>query len=293
MQHINKLIYWLQKENYKSFYLALMRVLLSIFLLKEIILKQSAWSLLYSNNSLLQFNTHSAFVVLGVDITTLKNYYLYIIFTYIFSLLLFLFGIGKNLIVAFVFLLLLTLQKLNNAEVNGGDILARLILFYFIFANSFQYFSYKKNIISSPTKNVISNLAAFSMMLQLCIAYYFSFYHKVCNLYWTNGSAMYYVFNTKEFIATNYNQILAQQNWFVYFTTYFTLVVELCFPFLIWFNKTRKPIMVAGLLLHLGIYFFMMLYNLQIIFLLIYGLFFTNEEWLNFCKKRFKFLKIE
>ena len=84
MQHINKLIYWLQKENYKSFYLALMRVLLSIFLLKEIILKQSAWSLLYSNHSLLQFNTHSAFLVLGVDITTLKNYYLYIIFTYIF-----------------------------------------------------------------------------------------------------------------------------------------------------------------------------------------------------------------
>lgn len=282
---LNNLIQFLQKENYKRFYLALLRVIIGIHLLKEIILKFSAWDLLYSNHSTLQFNTHSIFIVSGTGDSFLKEHHLFIITTYIISLFFFIIGLGKNITAFFVFCLLFLLQRLNNAEVNGGDAFARFIVFYFIFANSFEYFCIHKN---KPTalKNLISNLASFSMMLQLCVAYYFGFYNKVINPYWQDGSAMYYIFNTHAYASSGLNQILAQYNWLTIFLTYATLALEASFPFLIWVKKFRNPLLVIGLLLHMSIYFLMMLYNLQIVFLSIYGLFFTHDEWINFLKKR-------
>jgi hypothetical protein len=234
---------------------------------------------------LLQFNTHSVFAVTGIGDGFLKEHYLFVIICYITSLLLFLFGIGKNIMAAIVFCLLFLLQRLNNAEVNGGDALARFLIFYLIFANSFQYFAVKKSS-STPVTNLISNLASFSMMLQLCIAYYFGFYNKVINPYWQDGSAMYYIFNTHAYASTGLNKTLSQYNWLTIFFTYATLVLEVSFPFLIWFKKCRNPLMILGVILHLSIYFLMMLYNLQIVFLIFYGLFFTHEEWMNFLKKR-------
>ncbi len=292
MKRLNYIISLLQKENYKGFYLSLMRVMLSIFLLKEILFKQATWVVLYSNQSSLQFNTHSTFLVFGIDIFFLKAHYLFIISIYIFCLLLFLFGIGKNVIAFLSFALLFLLQKINNAEVNGGDVLARFLLFCFCFANAYQYFCINKKKTNTATENVVSNLAALSMMMQLCIAYLLAFYHKIQNPYWQDGSAMYYILNTKAFMSTTFNVTLSHQTWLVYLTTYFTLALELLFPILIWFKKCRKPLIILGFALHLGIYFLMMLYNLQFVFLCIYGLFLSNTSWLQFCTKRLKFLKI-
>lgn len=281
----NSLIIFLQKENYKRFYLALLRVIIGIYLLKEILLKSSSWDLLYSKQTLLQFNTHSVFAVSGIGDIFLKEHYLSVIISYIIALIFFIIGLGKNITAFIVFCLLFLLQRLNNAEVNGGDTLARFLIFYFIFANSFEYFSVQKSK-ANAVKNVVSNLAAYSMMIQLCIAYYFGFYNKVVNPYWQDGSAMYYIFNTHAYASSRLNQTLSQYNWLTVFFTYATLVLEASFPFLIWFKNCRTPLMIAGLLLHLSIYFLMMLYNLQIVFLSFYGLFFTHEEWMNFLKKR-------
>lgn len=282
---LNNLIIFLQKENYKRFYLSLLRVIIGVYLLKEILLKSSTWSLLYGKQTLLQFSTHSIFSVSGIGDSFLKEHYLLLILGYIICLLFFIIGLGKNFTAFLVFCFLFLLQRLNNAEVNGGDSLARFLIFYFIFANSFEYFSVQK---SKPTtvKNLISNLAAFSMMLQLCVAYYFGFYNKVINPYWQDGSAMYYILNTHAYASSNLNHTLSQYNWLTIFLTYATLVLEATFPFLIWLKKCRNSLLILGLILHSSIYFLMMLYNLQIVFLSIYGLFFSHKEWMYFLKKR-------
>ena len=43
--------------------------------------------------------------------------------------------------------------------------------------------------------------------------------------------------------------------------------------------------MISGLLLHLGIYVFMMIYDFQILFIILYPLFLTNEQLINFFDK--------
>lgn len=283
---------YLQEKNHKSVYLSLMRIFFGIFLLKEIAFKLPQAALLYSNNSIFQFNTHSSFNVIGIDASLLKSNYQVILFLYIIFIILFIIGIGKKITAFAVFVLLLLLQKLNNSTVNGGDKMARLIMFYFLFANAYEYLSYRKTNSAakpnSPYNNLLSNLAAYSIMIQLCIAYFMSFFNKICNPYWFNGTANYYVFLTEAFQGTRFNSQLAQSNLFVYVTTFLTLIFEGSFAFLIWFKKMRIPLLIGGFLLHFGIYFFMMIYNLQTIFLLPYGLFFTNDEMLFFVKKYFK-----
>ena len=291
MTFINDTIKYLEAKNYKAFYLALMRVLFGVFLLKEIAFKLPYSALLYSDQSVFKFNEHSSFVVLGIDVSFLKNNYQIILGVYILAILFFIFGIGKRFTAFVIFILILLLQKLNNSTVNGGDKMARLMMFYFVFANSFEYLCVKKNremLQSSSFNNLVSNLAAYSMMIQLCLAYFVSFINKINNPYWLNGTANCYVFQTEAFQGTRFNQALSQSSFFVYISTYFTLLFEGGFAFLIWFKKLRKPLLIGGLILHFGIYFFMMIYNLQTIFLLPYGLFFANDEVLFFVKKYFK-----
>lgn len=292
MQYFNNILVSLQKENYKRFYLAVMRIVLSLFLLKEIIWRHSVWELLYSSKTSLLFLQHSAFTVYHINVNIFKDHYLVVIYTYILLLLLMLFGIGKRLTIIAVFAVLFLLQKINNSEVNGGDLLIRFILFYFIFTNSFQYFCVKKTVTTSPFENVVSNLGAYSIMIQLCVTYAAAAYYKAVDSYWADGSAMYYIFNLDAFAHTSYNKLLSKQTWLMYFIAYYTIIIEAIFPILVWFKKYRNLMLWAGLALHLGIYFFMTLYNLQITFLSIYGLFFTTSEWLSFCKKRLPFLNV-
>lgn len=54
-------------------------------------------------------------------------------------------------------------------------------------------------------------------------------------------------------------------------------------------KKVSLPLIVAGLILHLAIYVFMMLYGFEVIFMLMLGLFFSNEEMLRFANR---FVKI-
>lgn len=55
------------------------------------------------------------------------------------------FGIGKRVTAFSIFMLLLVLQKMNNSTINGGDKMVKLMMLYFIFANSFEYFVIQKN----------------------------------------------------------------------------------------------------------------------------------------------------
>lgn len=277
MKKITLFLNLLKNNNHKAFGLALLRVFLAVFLCKEILFKQQAWELLYSNSTPLQFNTHSVFLVTSINITIIKDYYILIIFLYIISLILFAFGIGKNFVATICFILLFTLQKINNSEVNGGDALARFILFCLCFANSFKYLCLKPIDNDSTNLNAISNLSALSIMIQLCVAYLVAFMHKIENSYWQNGVAMYYVFQTQGFMSSNFNLWLAKQSWFIYVSTFYTLIIEGLFPFFVWLKKFRNCFLIGGALLHISIYILMLVNNLQFIFLFIYILFFKDS----------------
>lgn len=207
---------------------------------------------------------------------------MWFIVPYIVAIVLNIMGIGRWFTALLVFAMLVVLQKMNLSFFNGGDMMARLILFYLIFANSYEYFVLVKQAPVENEKrkfqNLLSNLAAFSIMLQLCLAYFASGIAKLNDPLWWNGEATYYALSMERFIGTPVNKYIVQHRWIDLATNYITLLFELLFPVLIWIKKIRKPLLVTGFLFHLCMYIFLMIYGFQIVFLLIYGLFIPNKK---------------
>ena len=275
---------WLQQNNYKSFCLAALRVAIGMWLLKELIINWPYMDLLYGQSAFVELKANVLNRVPG-GISFVRQYYWWFIIPYIVVIVLNIAGIGRWGTAFLLFLFQYLLQQMNYTILNGGDIMVRLMLFYMIFANSYQYFVLfkEKNTASKERKlqNLISNLAAFSIMFQLCLTYFLSGMEKLLDPIWWNGAGTYYALSMERFIGTPYNQYLVQFKWFNLITNYFTIAFELSFPFLIWIKKFRNPLMITGIIFHLSIYVFMMIYGFQIVFILMYGLFLPNDRLLH------------
>lgn len=276
---------WLQASNYKSFYLATLRVAISIWLLKEVIINWPYMDILYGQAVFVELKSNILNRLPG-GISFARQYYFWLIIPYVVVIFLNIAGIGKWLTAIFLFMLHYVLQQMNPTVLNGGDIMARLILFYLVFANTYQYFVWvkekKQPVEKEKLQNLVSNLAAYSIMFQLCLSYFLSGMEKLVDPFWLNGEGTYYALSVERFMGTPYNKYLVQFKWFNLFTNYFTIAFELLFPLLIWIKKIRKPLLITGIIFHAGIYIFMMIYGFQVVFILMYGMFLPNDQLLQF-----------
>lgn len=121
-------------------------------------------------------------------------------------------------------------------------------------------------------------------MIHLCLAYWVSAFHKIHSDVWYNGVATYYIWQLDRF-SSPINFLFMKNSFIITLSTYFTLFFESLFPFLVWFRQTRYFFLVAGVLLHLGIYLTMMIYDFQILFIIIYGFFLKDEIFEYFYQK--------
>ena len=288
-QQVKQYVDRLQLKNYKSFYLAFLRVAIGIWLLKEVCINWSSMEILYGNSALVVPAKNLISRLPGGGFLVVKSHYLWFILSYVVIIFMSILGIGKWFTAAVLFGMFAVLQKMNMTMLNGGDKMAMALFFYLIFADSYQYFTLFKQ---KPNKNdnyklqnLFSNLAAFSIMLQLCLAYFQSGVLKAGNFFWLHGEATYYALSMERFVGTAFNKYIVQYKWIDYISNYATLSFELLFPLLIWIKKIRKPLLIIGLLFHLCIYIFLMIYGFQIVFILIYGLFLPNQQLLDFVQK--------
>ncbi len=289
MRSLSENISWLQKENYKAFYLALLRVAISLWLLKEVFINWSGMDLLYGQTVFIESEKRIINILSCGNPSLFRSHYLFFIIPYIAVILLNLIGIGRHFTAGLLFIMLYVLKNMNTTIQNGGDVLARLIVFYLIVADSYQYFVWlpKKEISQDRQKirHLLSNLAAFSIMLQLCVSYFGLGLAKSLDPLWIKGEAVYYALINERYMGTPYNEWIVQHAWLVYISNYGTILFELGFPFLIWFKKLRPALLVIGIIFHLSIYIFLMIYGFEIVFMLIYGLFLPNDFLLKYAHK--------
>ena len=105
--------------------------------------------------------------------------------------------------------------------------------------------------------HTISFYATIGFMIQICFIYFFTAFHKYETEMWQQGIALYYVLRINEFSFTDWNIPLSQNELFVKFSTYFTLIWEFTFPLFIWFKRTKWLVILAGIGFHIGIYILM------------------------------------
>jgi len=267
----------IQSKTYYN-YLAFFRVFLALHIFKKYIFYLPYVEDLYGKSSF--HGNYPDLILINLGIT--NEHALLIITTILALSILMTFGIGKNITILFLFIAIEFIQRLNGFLLNGGDNLLKFILLYMVFVNSFTRFALSPK----PKFTDSSSLAFFlhkggllSMKIHLCLIYFISGIAKANSKVWYHGVATYYTLNLERFAATSYNKVLAQNGYFVTLSTYTTLLWELAFPIAVWVNKLRIPTLILGLLIHLGIYFLMMIHDFELVFMACYGLFISDSEW--------------
>lgn len=282
MGKIRRLTEQLANTHNFSFYSAIFRVYLCFHVIKKIYLSWGSISLISGEMidaktdlpPVFQFLTSITFS--GVPLI----YYLALMVA-----ILYLFGAGK-FVIAFCFhLICRVLSDINYLFSNGGDNILLFVSLYMIFVDSYQHLSI------NPTKkktdsmsNFLSNLGGYAIMIHLCIIYFVSGLHKVHADVWFNGVATYYIMNLERYHSP-INKFLFHNAFVIAGTTYFTLAFEIIFPILVWNKNAKVYCLIAGLLVHLGIYFTMMIYDFEILFIMTYGFFIANTTWEHLIKK--------
>lgn len=199
----------------------------------------------------------------------------------------FLFGIFKRVGGVVLFLLLFILKQRNGFILDGSDNVIQVVLPFLIFANSYRYFTYevklfknvKFNLEETNFARIIMFLAGAALMAQVCYVYFFTALAKLQGNLWLNGTAVYYTMRVDEFRATDWNIWLTKNHYFVVFATYFTVLVELAFAFLVWFRQTKFFILPLVTALHVGIWVFMRIDNFSWVMISTYFAFVTDEEY--------------
>jgi hypothetical protein len=281
--NIQQTIWRFQQKNEKAYYLAVLRVLVSLWFIKEMIFRWPAFETLYSNHSFLQLDSSPSLRAFGMDPHFLKAHYMVLVGVCMLLLLLNLFGIGRNIVSLLLFLSFTILYHLDNNFANSGDEMSMLLLFYLCFANTFSYFTLFKRKPLSPSKeklyNLVSNIAAYSMMVNLCMAYFMAGIFKLMDPNWQNGTGIYYFANDDRYcVFAAGGQHVAMPMVLSYILNYGTLLLELTFPVLVWYKKYRNVVFIICLLMHLCIYAFLMIYGMTIVFIIQYGMFYSNDE---------------
>ena len=280
---MKNLFTYLEREVPNSIYLSFFRLFICFHLLKKIILLTPSNHILYSNTS---FVYHDEILIFGsIPLSFFREHYEILISVYVLLIGLFVFGIGKNIVALLLYIIFRLFQTMNGSVANGGDNLLSFIMLYMVFANSFDYLAIKTtNKAESSNKIYIffTNLSCYAILIHLCVVYFFSAVGKINTSEWYKGVALYYTLLSDRFNGTPYNALLVKNGYFTTLGTYFTLLFEISFPFLIWIKNMRIPMIICGIILHLSIYIFMMIHDFQILFIFIYGLFFTNLELFNF-----------
>lgn len=199
--NLKKLLYFnflenFSKENFFTCFLSIFRIYIGFHILKSVFISFEFVTLFQKDISVIKHSFPQCFSLLIETLVIIKffNIPIFIYLLIFFSLNLF-FGYLKNINFIFLFLLFKIYIVYNLEISNGGDNFMYLILLFMCFTNSWQYLSFV-TYRESANKNFLSNLAVYSILIQLCVIYIVSGLHKVHSDAWFNGSATYYILNT-------------------------------------------------------------------------------------------------
>lgn len=166
-----------------------------------------------------------------------------------------LFGLYTQLSAALVFLTLISLHSRNIYMLNSGDTLQRLLCFFLIFSHAGGALSVDAWLAGTAEAQA-APWAWRLMQVVLAMVYLRTTYWKLCGVTWREGSATYYALNLRDYQRHRLPEWLARPSLYRA-ASYGTVVLEGALGVLLWFEPLRLPLLVAALLLHLGLQWFL------------------------------------
>lgn len=224
-----------------------------------LILRSALWLFHYD----LLFGKHSLVVSTPQSIGAIKDlaFILYShseIYLSLAALILVLLLSGLNLFMAkayivadlFIWLLVLNIHNKIYPSLTGGDLLLNQFMFFNCFiCNSF----FKKDTWQNTIKVCLHNTAVVAVIIQLCLVYFLSGLAKAGDAEWVSGKALIFISQIQHFSLYSSLKYDPRLDLFYISLNYLVLFYQLFFPILIWIRKIKKPLLIAGILMHLYI----------------------------------------
>jgi hypothetical protein len=115
------------------------------------------------------------------------------------------------------------------------------------------------------------------IQIQLSVVYVWTVWHKLKGEDWSNGTALYYATRLED--MTNF-PVPFLLDWlpFIQAMTWGTLLVELALGIMIWFKEFRRPVILIGIVFHLGIELMMSIPFFELFMIALIINFYTPEE---------------
>ncbi len=175
---------------------------------------------------------------------------------------------------------LLNTNLANHANViqDGGNNLCELLLTYMLFINASGVpWSSKIPGVLRTFLVTLSNGGLLLCRLQVFAVYVSAGVFKLNGELWQHGMALFYILQSQSYTHPVWGRLLVDHAWLATMGTYFAVIFQASFPFLVWPRKTRPVILLCGVMLHLGIAFVMGLLTFGLFMCVSYLAFFPDE----------------
>jgi hypothetical protein len=196
-----------------------------------------------------------------------------IAFAAILPMLTFWWGIFPRVSAALSWYFLVSFHDRCPVILDGGDIVLRLVLFFFIFAKSDRRLSPLAPLLP---KDPAGSFPIRLIQLQIALVYLCTGLEKLRGAKWQQGNALAIVLRLDSFARADWTR-LSSTPAFINVFTYGTLAFEIGFIFLVWQRKSRPWVLISGVAMHLGIEALMYVPMFSWVMMTSYLAFFYNE----------------
>lgn len=170
----------------------------------------------------------------------------------------------------------------------GLDTISTFYLLYLCFAD------YRTTRTRQDIRSILGSTAFRLSQIQLCVIYGYSGLHKLRGIYWWKGEGIWSV-------LANFQMARYDFSWTAHFpliltvASFVSLFWEIYFPVLIWIRPIRYPLLVFGVLFHLGIAVSINIPFFGLLMIVIYALFLDAQHCASvedFFKKYLNFIQV-
>ncbi len=260
---VNLIIDWFVRNRHADYGLAVMRIASGAFILGWLLLNLPVAGRIWGPGSA-YWEEYRAVLGYQWPLNLLRDagtgaFWLWYAATILLAIA-FLLGWRTRIVTPLFFIFYAGINAQNTAIADGGNYFIRIMLIYLVFADISRRWSLDarrrehKKAKETEIGTILHNLALCLVIGQLCLVYLEAGLYKVQGTLWQDGTAMYYPLQSEAYGVLPWLSDLATHfTWTVVLVTYFSVLIQIAFTFLLFNKITRRLVLLGILAMHLGI----------------------------------------